>query len=128
MAIAYRRPMKGRVAALLLALLLGLGLTATPTAAATGPQQRATAAVATVRTGYASPNTASNLSLRYHTSRHHPSSARLRTSKTKKKSGFFKKLGIFLLVIVILVILVIVLLIWFLVRLLRRAFARGRRR
>ena len=86
------------------------------------------ASFATVRTGYASPNTASDLSLRHHTFRHHPSSARLRTSKTRKKSGFFKKLGIFLLVIVILGILVIVLLIWFLVRLVRRAFARDRRR
>ncbi|MFF4211799.1 hypothetical protein ACFYZE_21060 [Streptomyces sp. NPDC001796] len=128
MATAHRRPMKSRAAALLLTLLLGLGLTVTPAAAATDTLQRATAAVTTVRTGYASPHTASDLSLRHPMSRHHASPARLRTSKTRKKSGFFKKLGIFLLVIVILGILFIALLVWFLVRLVRRAFSRGGRR
>ncbi|MGW2650624.1 hypothetical protein ACWC2T_38490 [Streptomyces sp. NPDC001393] len=118
---------KGRVPALLLTLLLGLGLTVTPAAAATGAQQRATAAVTTVRTGPLSPKTASDVGLRHRTSRHHSSSARFHTKKTRKKSGFFKKLGIFLLVVVVLVILFIAVLIWFLVRLVRRAFGRGHR-
>jgi Flp pilus assembly protein TadB len=128
MATTYRHPMKGRAAALLLTLLLGLGLTVQPASAATDAQQRATAAVTTERTGYASPDTASDLSLRRHASRHHASSARFRTSKTRKKSGFFKKLGIFLLVVFILVILLVALLVWFLVRLVRRTLARGGRR
>ncbi|MER5544887.1 hypothetical protein AB5L52_07995 [Streptomyces sp. CG4] len=131
MTTTNRHNPKSRLSALLLTLLtllLGLGLTVTPAAAATDAQHgTTTAAVTTVRTGHASPGTASDVSLRHHTSRHHASSARLHTTRTKKKSGFFKKLGIFLLVLVILVILFIALVVWFVVRLIRRAFGHGRR-
>ncbi|MEU7484705.1 hypothetical protein [Streptomyces sp. NPDC042319] len=43
---------------------------------------------------------------------------------TKKKRGFFKKLGIFLVVLLILFIVVVALLIWLLVRFVRKAFRR----
>ena len=127
MTTTNRHNSKGRLAALLLTLLFGRGLSVTSAAAATDAQQRTATAVITAHTGPASPDTASDVSLRHRTSRHHAASARLHTTRAKKKSGFFKKLGIFLLVLVVLVVLFIALLVWFVVRLVRRAFGHGRR-
>ncbi len=47
-------------------------------------------------------------------------------SKAKKKGGFFKKLGIFLIVLFVLFLVVVILVIWLIVRFFRRA-ARNRR-
>ncbi len=44
--------------------------------------------------------------------------------KPKKKRGFFKKLGIFLIVLVILFIVIVVLVIWLIVHFVRKAFRR----
>ncbi|MFB7507943.1 hypothetical protein [Streptomyces broussonetiae] len=125
MTITHRQGRKGRAAAVLLTLLLGLGLAATPAVAIPAATQRATATTGTVRAVTAFPGAVSTIRLRHTTSTHHASAVHLRRTKTKKKS-FLKKLGIFLLVLVILVILFVVLAIWLLIHLIRRAF-RGRR-
>ncbi|MCB5910839.1 hypothetical protein [Streptomyces pinistramenti] len=50
----------------------------------------------------------------------------LAKDKTKKKKGFFKKLGIFLLVLFVIFLLVIVLVIWLIIHFIRKALRRRR--
>ncbi|REK85911.1 hypothetical protein DY245_35390, partial [Streptomyces inhibens] len=66
--------------------------------------------------------------------RHHHSTTHLKTvfkskkskwkSKTKKKRGFFKKLGIFLVVLFVVFLVIVILVIWLIVRFFRRARSR----
>ncbi|KOV60505.1 hypothetical protein [Streptomyces sp. MMG1121] len=121
----HRQGRKGRAVAVLVTLLLGLGLAATPAAAAPTAARQNTTTIGTVRTAPTLQGAVSTIRLRHTTSTHHASAVRLHRTTTKKKS-FLKKLGIFLLVLVVLVILFIVLAVWLVIRLIRRAF-RGRR-
>ncbi|MFF2805778.1 hypothetical protein ACFVT2_01105 [Streptomyces sp. NPDC058000] len=61
-----------------------------------------------------------------HSSYHHVTNQASFTShsKPKKKMGFFKKLGIFLIVIIVVVIVIVILLIWMIVHFIRKAFRR----
>ena len=133
MNITHQYHRRGRAAALLLALLLGLGPAVTQASAqGGGPAVRghrqpvAAAAGASARSLAARSGTASTARFRHRASVHHATARWGARSKTKKKSGFFKKLGIFLLVVVIVVILLVILAVWLLVRLARRAFGRRR--
>ncbi|MCK7626828.1 hypothetical protein MUU72_27640 [Streptomyces sp. RS10V-4] len=60
----------------------------------------------------------------YHHVTHQTSLASSHDKPKKKKMGFFKKLGIFLIVIIVVVIVIVILLIWLIVHFIRKAFRR----
>lgn len=62
-----------------------------------------------------------------HSSHHqvtHQASFTSHDKPKKKKMGFFKKLGVFLIVIVVVIIVIVILLIWLIVHFIRKAFRR----
>jgi len=131
--VTHQHHRRGRAAVVLLALLLGLGSAVTPASAQGGGsavhshrQSVAETAGSSVRSVTAPSGRVSTARFRHRTSVHHTTTRWGARSKTKKKSGFFKKLGLFLLVVVIVVILFVILAVWLLVRLVRRAFGRRR--
>ncbi|MER6049514.1 hypothetical protein ABT168_19030, partial [Streptomyces sp. NPDC001793] len=96
---------------------------ARPAVVAAAPGARAAAAdTAAVRTE-AAP--AATMKLR-HLGSHHVTHQTSFTSqaKPKKKMGFFKKLGIFLIVIIVVIIAIVILVIWLIVHFIRKAFRR----
>ncbi|MFF4183368.1 hypothetical protein ACFYZ9_09270 [Streptomyces sp. NPDC001691] len=110
-----------RRAAVLLALLLGATLVAGPVTAEAAP--RATVAVAAAQQTATARDVAAPVRAAAQTGRHTVAdkSTVLASKKAKKKKGgFFKKLGIFLLVLVLLFIAFVVFVIWFIVSRLRR--------
>ncbi|WP_328385530.1 hypothetical protein OHS81_16590 [Streptomyces sp. NBC_00400] len=139
---APRSPLARRRPAVVLALLVGLLAAAVAPATAAGRDavdgtRAAATASAPGRNADASGLAAApaRSAVYRHHSAHH--SAPLKTvfkakksktskSKAKKKGGFFKKLGIFLIVLFVLFLVVVILVIWLIVRFFRRA-ARNRR-
>ncbi|MFD7016190.1 hypothetical protein [Streptomyces sp. NPDC059928] len=115
---AVPRPL--RRAGVLLALLLGTALVAGPVTAEAAP--RTTVAAPAAQQAGAVRDLAPPLQAAAQ-SRHtvaDKSTVTASKKSKKKKSGFFKKLGIFLLILVILFIAFVVFVIWFIVSRLRR--------
>ncbi|MEU5431893.1 hypothetical protein AB0G73_00785 [Streptomyces sp. NPDC020719] len=125
------QPGRARGATMLLGLLLGLAWVVMPASAQADVRlegmgrSTATAGTASIRT--LDNGTAQAAAGITHTSYAQGTvTAQARPDKPKKKTGFFKKLGIALLIVLIVIILIIVLLIWLLVRAVKRIFSRRR--
>ncbi|MHB6908660.1 hypothetical protein [Streptomyces sp. DB-54] len=133
---AARRPMA------VLALLFGLLAVAAGPAVAAGSADAAAAHPAAVAAPQAGPGArtadaaerveaapAAAMKWRHstHSSYHHVARQASFTSHDKpkkKKMGFFKKLGVFLIVIIVVIIVIVILLIWLIVHFIRKAFRR----
>ncbi|MFD7165837.1 hypothetical protein [Streptomyces violascens] len=112
-----------RRAAVLLALLLGTALVAGPVTAEAAPRTTVVASPAQQATSVmdlAQPVQAAGQTGRHTVAGKSSVLASKKSKSKKKKSGFFKKLGIFLLILVILFIAFVVFVIWFIVSRLRR--------
>ncbi|MFD7103927.1 hypothetical protein [Streptomyces celluloflavus] len=114
--------------AVVLALLFGL-LAAAAAPAAAAQSEPAPHTAAAVR--HTAPDTrtapADTTRLAPHfqdTSLRGAAPARVTLAQEKKKVGFFKKLGIFLLVLILIVVAIVILVIWLIVRLIRRMLGR----
>ncbi|MEV5239075.1 hypothetical protein AB0K89_08175 [Streptomyces cinnamoneus] len=132
---ARHRGRLARRASALMALVLGVALLATPAVAAApsaGTVQRASVAVAGPAAAEAASTGTAADAVEVAAASHHKAKAKdgkhtlAKDKKKKKKKGFFKKLGVALLIVMILGTLFVVAMIVLAIFLIRRAFKRRR--